>query len=442
MNRKLPENRYSVVFFYSLLVAGLFMFTAWKAIEEDGPDFGGDMSIGLAVGSVIRDCDFRQQHTERSCSNGLPAGLCSLKNKGISNSAQSEPGSVIVDFSVDFGPHVIYRFQKFWNSFSSMRLWSPNKGPDLDSGTSPKTAPEILQIPSGIDILKRSISGFRQGRLFYDWRSDPDPFESVGWSTGQSYLMMSNGCENAIRTYCGQVNTGNNVSPDTSSYSLTNCYASGSARYRGLRWYRLSGTGDQINILASSTGSAADIQIYQGSSQGNCDSLFCIGGAQNINVTQGSVPVNTIAGKEYFIMLANFANLSPSNNMFYTLTIECVCGSRHLQYAPPNHFTGTGTFHIRTDSTLVASNQIFSGNSVTYNAAQGMQFNSAFEVKSGAVFEARVEGCPDFSARQAFILPNGIEWRSAATPGIPQLPRRSDSWLSLPEAPDDRTKNE
>ncbi len=432
MIRKLPESRFSLVFAYSLLVAGLFTFTAWKAIEEDGPDFGGERGIALPVQSVFPDCEFSQKPVELWCSTTDLVDLFSVKNKEKTTRKQpSEPGSLHVDFVSGFGPNVAHPFQKFKNSFSPLKLWSPIKVSTMNWDFSPQISPKILPIPPGTDILKRNTNDLPSVRLFSDWRSNVDGFDSGDWSAGHSYLMLSNGCGNAVRTYCGQVHTGTNFSPDTASFSLPDCFNGGHARYRGIRWFQFTGTGDQLNIRASSMGSTADIQVYRGF----CGGLICVGGAHDINLAQRSVLVNTSARVEYFIMLANFANLSPTNNMSYNLSIECVCGPRHLEYDTTNHFTGTGTFHIRTDSTLVARNQIFSGNSVTYNAAQGMHLNNGFEVKQGAIFEARVEGCSS-SASPEFIL-NGFEWRPVEAMEFPDFPGRRDSWEAPPKGPDD-----
>lgn len=432
MIRKLPESSYSTVIFYSLVVAGLFIFTAWKAIEEDGPDFSSDKGIGLAVQYVIPDCDYSRKPVELWCSTTDLVNLLSAKNKETTTSKQlSEPGSLHVDFVSGFGPNVAHPFQKSKNSFSPQKLWSPIKASTVNWDFPPQISPEILPIPPGTDILKRNTSDLPSARLFSDWRSNVGGIDSGDWSAGHSYLMQSNGCGNAVRTYCGEVHTGTNFSSDTSSFSLPDCLAGVSARFRGLRWFQFTGTGDQINIRASSSGSTADIQVYRG----YCGGLICVGGAHDINLAQRSVLVNTSARVEYFIMLANFANLSPTNNMSYTLSIECVCGSRHLEYDTTNHFTGSGSFHIRTDSTLVARNQIFIGNSVTYNAAQGMHLNNGFEVKPGAIFEARVEGCPS-SASPEFIL-NGFEWRPDEAMEIPDFPGKRDSWEAPPKGPDD-----
>ena len=444
MIRKLPESSQSVVFFYSLLVAGLFIFTAWKAIEEDGPDFSGDKGIGLAVQYVIPDCEFNQKAVELSCSKVDVARPFSIKHKEITKAEKpSEPVSLIVDFSSDFGPRIAHPFQKFKKSFSPQKLWSPMKASSMNWDFSPDVSPEILPVPPGTDILKRNSSGLASSRLFSNPGRSLSAFESGDRNKEHSYLMTANGlgCEEAIRTYCGEVNTGTNFELDTSSFLMDDCFGIDILRYRGPRWYRLSGTGDQINIWASSTGTTADIQVYRASSQFviDCDSLFCVGGAYDINLSQKTVLVNTVAGVEYFIMLANWVPNSPTNDMSYTLSIECVCGARHLKYAPPNHFSDTASttsYHIRTDSTLEASNQIFKGNTVTYNAAQGMYLNNGFDVKQGAIFEARVEGCSS-SAASEFILPNGFEWRSVRDRRTTQLPVRRDPWQSPPKPPDD-----
>ncbi len=437
MIRKLPENRFSLVFFYSLLVTGLFILTAWKAIEGDGPDFSGDEGIGLSVQSVFPDCGFSQKPVGLSCSTADLAGFFSTKNNEISEPEQApEPGRLKSDFFSDFGSFVVHPFQNFKKSFSPLGISSPNKGLAIDWDFSP----EILTVPPGTDILKRNSTGLASSRLFSNPGRSLRVFESGDRNIGHSYLMTANdfSCEDAIRTYCGEVNTGTNFELDTTSFLMDDCLGIDILRYRGPRWYRLSGTGDQINIRASSTGTTADIQVYRASSQFfvDCDSLFCVGGAYDINLSQKTVMVNTIAGVEYFIMLANWVPNSPTNNMSYTLTIECVCGARHLEYDPPNDFTGTGIFHIRTDSTLEASNQIFNGNSVTYDAAQGMHLNNGFEVKPGAIFEARVEGCPTNDSPELILL-NGSDWRPVGEIRLPELMGIRQSRHLPPTGPDD-----
>ena len=121
--------------------------------------------------------------------------------------------------------------------------------------------------------------------------------------------------EDAPVVACGDVVTGNTqgASPDSTLpfCGTTLTTAPG-------HWYIFEGTGDSINITASTAGSSYDTKL--GVFTGSCESLSCVGGNDDGGPGLTSqVTFDTMPGQNYYIYVTGYS----SNAGEYTLTVSC-----------------------------------------------------------------------------------------------------------------------
>lgn len=126
---------------------------------------------------------------------------------------------------------------------------------------------------------------------------------------------------------------------------------------------------------------------------GSCGGFSCEVFTEVIVPDPDSISITTVVGTEYYLMLGIYNDHS-INIGDYTISMECLCGNDPLTYSPPQNFINGDDQDIITDNTITADNLISTGADILYDGEQSVLLNGGFEVKKGAVFVAKTDGCP------------------------------------------------
>lgn len=391
MPTSVPKFRLAYVA-YSLLLAAAFLFSAWKAIETDVEliQSGPTVLPGLEQPNLAQPKDLKKgAHLPVQRINSSEREKMFLLSKEIRKLESRLEGKKISDL-------LLLEDVKEMLSVHELKLQplvQVEKGlpktPFISSAfvkQEDKSLQEPLSpYPAKIDIpdYSRTSPSSPTGHRIFPGEIQVPNQTDLSQGIQVAGIMT---CYQAFNLQCGQIVSGTNIFQDTVTTYLRDCSNNVFYQYRGVVWHRLVGTGDQLQVKASSTGDYAEMHLYTGS----CDTLNCIGGVYNIQSGEKVITTNTIPGKDYFIMLGNYNILFP--NMTYQLKVEC-CSNNPLFYSPPNNFDSTHVLIARTNSTITANNKIGYGASIIYNGAQGVQLNPGFEVAKQATFQIDVNGC-------------------------------------------------
>ena len=390
----MPRFRFAYLS-YSVLFVALFVFSAWRAIETDTENI---QTHGVQRSSAGRHVDpaspkghYSQTTTQTKRLNSSERQELLTFNQDLRKLELGREGREISDLLLFATFEAIVPGQ-------NLRLQPPDrlekcfyKSPIVRSSllkNSGSVSCENLTIyPSKIDIpvSDRITSPKENGQEIN--LVDIQDLKKLSQLANDAFLSGIEDCYYARTLQCGQIVSGTNIYQDTSLTSLRDCSNNLFYGYRGVIWYHIVGTGENMMVKGSSTGDNAEMHVYYGS----CDTLNCVGGVYDIENGEKVIVVNTTPGEDYFIMLANYN--TPAPNMNYVLKLEC-CSNNALFYSPPNNFDSTYVLIAKTNNTITATNVIGKGASITYSGALGVNLNAGFEVAKQAVFQADIIGCP------------------------------------------------
>jgi len=257
--------------------------------------------------------------------------------------------------------------------------------PCINTGSNTYIPTDVLDVDDDADMTEK-IDIDIQGAL-----REMDAITDMG-----AYELNGGDCETAVRLSCGDMLSGNASWQGHEAESLEDCDFGGTFNYYQTSWFRFTGTGDSIKLKISDynpqlpPGLTLEMHLYSGS----CGTLSCEAGKYFIEPMADSISITTVVGIEYYLMLGIYINDASLDIGDYTISMECLCGNDPLTYSPPQNFINGDDQDIITDNTITADNLIGVGADILYDGEQSVTLNGGFEVKQGAVFLAKTDGCP------------------------------------------------
>jgi len=149
--------------------------------------------------------------------------------------------------------------------------------------------------------------------------------------------------------------------------------------------------GSNVGINFSTNGTfngGNQFQAQLSDANGSFASPVIIGTTNVAGAINGTIPLNTPAGTNYLIRVASTNPVLAGNPTISSLTINPLVLNL---VSPINDLTGTTT--KKAINIINASNKVIASANVTYQAGNAIVLNAGFEVKSGAVYKAQIQGC-------------------------------------------------